>query len=75
MGAVTMLESENYIISGLFLFLAFWVPLQDDIDKWFKRKFGIETGAEVDSKTEGEVGSEEATADDSRDQVGQQAAG
>ena len=59
MGALSMLESQNYIMAGVFLFFAFWVPLQDELDRLFKRRFGIGTDTETDPKTGKGVGSEE----------------
>jgi hypothetical protein len=59
MGALSMLESQNYIIAGVFLFLAFWLPAYGELDRLFKRRFGIATDTEAHSKTGKECGSQE----------------
>ena len=59
MGAHSMLESQHYILAGVFLFLAFWLPAHEELDTLIKRRFGMEADAESDSKTVEEVGSEE----------------
>jgi len=61
MGALDMLEKQNYIIAGVFLFLAFWFPARDELDELFKRRFGVGTDAEADSNIGNEVGSQEKT--------------
>lgn len=59
MGALHMLESQNYIIAGVFLFFAFWLPAYEELDILFKRRFRIGTDAEVNSETGKGVGSDE----------------
>lgn len=59
MGALSMLESQNYILAGVLLFLAFWFPAQDELNTQFKRRFGIGTDTDADSKTAKEIGPEE----------------
>ena len=59
MGALDMLEKQNYIIAGVFLFIAILYPAQNELDTLFKRKFGIATDTEADSKTGRGVESQE----------------
>ena len=59
MGALSMLESQNYIMAGVLLFFAFWLPAYDELDRLFKRRYGIGTDTETDPKTGKGVGSEE----------------
>ena len=56
MGALSMLESQNYIMAVVFLFFAFWLPAHDELDALFKRRFGIGTDTETDPKTGEGVG-------------------
>lgn len=59
MGALSMLDSQHYILAGVFLFLAFWVPAQDELDTLVKRRFGVGADTETDPKTGKGVGSEQ----------------
>lgn len=59
MGALSMLESQNYILVGVFLLLAFWLPAQEELDILFKQRFAIGPDTEPDSKTAKGAGSEE----------------
>jgi hypothetical protein len=59
MGALDMLDKQNYIIAGVFLFLAFCFPARDELGAIFKRRFGVGTDAEADSNIGHEGGSQE----------------
>jgi hypothetical protein len=59
MGALSMLESQNYMMAGVLLFFAFWLPAHDELNTLFKRRIGIGTDTDGDSKTGKGVGSEE----------------
>ncbi len=59
MGALDRLEKQNYIIAGVYLFIAFLFPAQNELDTLFRRRFGIATGTKVDSKTGRGVESQE----------------
>jgi hypothetical protein len=48
MGALSMLESQNYIVAGILLCFAFWLPAYGELNTLFKRKFGIGTDTETD---------------------------
>ena len=59
MAALDMLEKENYVMTGVFFLLAFWLPAQNERDTLVKRRFGLGTDTETDPKTGNGVGSEE----------------
>lgn len=61
MGALRMLESQNYIMAGVFLFFAFFVPLLDELNKLFKLKFGPGPDTETGPKNDKGVGSEKGS--------------
>ena len=61
MGALSMLESQNYIAAAIFLFFAFFVPLIDDLNKLFQRKLGDGISSELGPKADREVVSDEGS--------------
>jgi hypothetical protein len=59
MGALSMIESENYLMMGVFFFFAFYIPLQEELNPLFMRKFRIDADKEKLPKTCKSVGLEE----------------
>lgn len=51
MGALSMIESENYLMMGVFFFFAFYIPLQEELNSLFMRKFRIDAHKEKLPKT------------------------
>lgn len=59
MAALSMFESQNYMVAAVFLFFAFYMPLLDDLNALFRRKFGIGVDSKIGPETDREVVSEE----------------
>lgn len=50
MGALSMLESQNSIMAAVLFLFAFWLPAHGELDTLFRRRVGIGTDTEADSK-------------------------
>jgi len=61
MGALMMLESQNYMLAALFLFFVFFTPLLDEAmrDEVLKPESGTGRDAAIGEQTGTENGSEE----------------
>lgn len=50
MGALSMIESQNDMMAGVFLLFAFWLPAHDELITLLRRKTGLGKDSDADSE-------------------------